>query len=193
MDMATPASKTPSPEKEVLCALLDQEDIAVARIQGRGNFLNSVPFKKFADDLQATGHPAEFIVDMGACETLDSTFMGVLASVSLAQVRSGRPKVVVANANAHIRKLLKTLGLTSLLSIHEDEGNATSSKIVEAAESQLAPATSDPVSRVDQICHTLEAHRALANLGDENEVRFQSVIQILEQSLHNAEEGRPDF
>ena len=77
--------------KDIQYALLDQDNVAVVRVTGRGTFLNSVPLKKFADQLTADGKPRQFIIDLKDCETLDSTFMGVLASISLRQTRAMTP------------------------------------------------------------------------------------------------------
>src|SRR5690606_28022450 len=91
--------------KDIQVALIDDEHTAVVRVTGRGNFMNSVPLKKFADRLGSKGRPDRFIMDLADCETLDSTFMGVLASISLLQSRNGRNRLVVCNANDHIHKL----------------------------------------------------------------------------------------
>lgn len=169
-----------------MCAVLESEDLAVVRVRGRGTFQNSVPLKRFADLLQSQQRPKRFIVDLGECETLDSTFMGVLASISLAQTKANRQRVLVAHANDHVKKLLKTLGLTHLLDLHEGDN---ANKAIQKAESEMKPADASPITRLDQLLHTLEAHKTLVKLDDENELRFQSVIHYLEQSLQNAEDG----
>jgi len=174
-------------EMNVSCAMLPDEDIAVVRLTGRGNFQNSVPLKRFADHLQAAGRPRQFILDLGNCETMDSTFLGVLASVSIAQAKGGRSKVIIVHANDHVKKLLKTLGIAKLVEIH-DSGSRDTQQDEEAiarAEGNMKPAESSPVSRVDQICVTLEAHKTLAKVDHDNELRFQTVIQYLEESLKN--------
>ncbi len=77
--MTQPVSKSTSQETDVYCAVLDDDDIAVVRVVGRGTFQNSVPVKQLADLLQKGGHPRKFVLDVSQCETLDSTFLGVLA------------------------------------------------------------------------------------------------------------------
>ena len=188
--MTSSSTTSRNPDTDIRCAVLEDDDIAVVRVFGRGSFLNSVPFKRFADHLQTQGHPRQFLVDLAQCETMDSTFMGVLASVSIAQTKSGREKLLVANANDHVRRLLKTLGLTHLLSIHDGDH---ADRAISKAEEHLQAPSSGPVSRLDQILHTLEAHKTLVRIDDENELRFQSVIHYLEKSLQNAEDGKEDF
>lgn len=186
-------TKTPPPtpdkcESAVLCAVLDGDKAAVVRVEGRGNFMNSVPLKKFSDRLHSEGNPSQFIFDLTKCETMDSTFMGVLAAISIGQARSGRRKVVVANPNEHVVRLLKTLGLINLLEIL-DPLRAEEENALRQAESMLAPATPSPVSHKDQISHTLEAHRLLCRLSGENERQFQTVVSLLEKSLKEETKG----
>ena len=170
--------------RQIQYALLDDEQIAVVRVSGRGNFLNSVPLKKFADHLATEGKPHQFIVDLHDCETLDSTFMGVLASISLRQTRAGRDKLILTNINSHIQRLLRTLGLSNLIVLRDGAGEQDT---LRRAETGMEPAEVKPVSHIDQICHTLEAHRTLIKVDEDNEVRFQCVIHYLEKSLKDAE------
>ncbi|MEQ8822141.1 MAG: STAS domain-containing protein [Sumerlaeia bacterium] len=185
--MSKKAKGASSPEQDIHCAVLSDDDIAVVRVHGRGSFQNSVFLERFAKHLQEQGRPAEFIVDLGECETLDSTFMGMLASVSQTQKRAGRHQLVVVNVNDHVRRLLKTLGLTYLLEIHESETTRATDAL---AKADLKPAEQEDISRLDQILHTLEAHKTLVELDGENEVRFQSVIHYLERSVKNMEKGK---
>ena len=182
-----PAKPDEKKQSEVLCAVLDGGQIAVVRVVGRGNFLNSMPLKGFADHLHKENKPFEFVLDLHECETLDSTFMGTIASLSQMQTRSGRRKLVVLNANEHVKRLLKTLGLNALLDLRE--GSGSDAERLRAAEGSFKAAESGEVDRLGQIVHTLEAHKTLVKIDEENEVRFQSVIHYLEQSLKNAENG----
>lgn len=173
----TSPSKT---ENSVSCAILDQQHVAVIRVEGRGNFVNSVPVKKLTDKLQKEDQISDLILDLDHCETMDSTFMGVLAAISMAQVRKGHRKLIIANANEHCSKLLKTLGISNLLELHASH---ESNHHIGNAENKLEEVEQDKISHADQICHTLEAHRTLVRADGENEVRFQSVIHYLEKTL----------
>src|SRR5690606_8959102 len=156
--MTSEANK--STEPDIYCAVLDSGDMAVVRVIGRGSFLNSVPFKRFADHLIKGGHPAKFIVDLGKCETMDSTFMGVLASVSIAQSKREHEKVVAPNAHDHVGHILTTLGLSPLVEVNDSHGVKAAIDRA-AAEPMLVPADNKPVVRIEQLLHTLEAHKTL--------------------------------
>ncbi len=177
-------------DRSILCAVLDDGRVAIVRAVGRGTFVNSVPLKRFADHLAARSKPETFILDLEQCETMDSTFMGILASISIAQERANRDKVIVANPNEHIVKLLKTLGLMRLLNVHEPE-RKKDRELIGKAEHELKPAEADTISHIDQINHTLKAHKTLIPLDEENQDRFQSVVHYLEKSLE--EEGGGDM
>lgn len=166
------------------CAVLEQEKLAVIKLNGKGNFLSSVPLKNFSEYAHQSGIIKDIILDLEECETMDSTFMGVLASVSIAQTRRGERKVIIANANEHCRKLLKTLGIARLLEVHEPhQTNNTHQNCLDKANGHLEPMQQQTLTHTDQICHTLEAHRTLVKADGENELRFQSVIHYLEKSL----------
>lgn len=185
-----PVKKDEKARNEVLCAVLPDEDIAVVRVVGRGNFANSMPLKSFTDHLHKEGRPQEFILDLSQCETLDSTFMGTVACISLNQSRGGRRKAIVLNASEHVRRLLKTLGLTALVEMRDS--SPVDTQHIQKADGTWSHADGQDLSRLEQIVHTLEAHKTLVKIDEENEVRFQSVIHYLEQSLKNAEAGHED-
>lgn len=178
--MTPTAPSAPDPAKSLLCAVLDNGDIALVRVVGRGNFSNSVPFKNFAAKLQATGKDLKFVIDLQNCDSMDSTFMGVLAGICLTQLKGGLNKVIVVNANDHCKRLLKNLGLTHLLELRT--GPLAE---VERAEDVFAPAKETQANRIDQICMMLEAHKELVRLDSKNEVQFQAVIEYLEKSLQD--------
>ena len=52
------------------------------RVSGRGSFQNSGPLKDFAKEMLARGYKS-FVIDLGECPVMDSTFMGTLAGIAL--------------------------------------------------------------------------------------------------------------
>lgn len=182
--------KSTSPEvsqSSVSFAVLEEQHVAVIRVHGRGNFLNSVPLKKFTDLIQSKDASSQIILDLDECETMDSTFMGVLASISMSQVRQKKRKLILANTNEHSAKLLKTLGISNLVEVHECVNDKGPCDHIQQAEGHMETLPTEKISHIDQICHTLEAHRTLVRADGENEVRFQSVIHYLEKSLEEEE------
>lgn len=177
---ATSAETQRQAQNLVQCAVLDDGDVAIVRLNGRGSFLNSMPFKQFADHLAKQNKPREFIVDLAECETMDSTFLGVLAAISIAQERGGRPRVVVLNASDHVVRLLRTLGLMRLVDTNAGASALTAARV---ADSSFSAAADGGATRDERASHALEAHKLLCEVEAENKARFQSVIQSLEESL----------
>ncbi len=175
------------PNKSILCTVLDQGEIALIKVLGKGNFSNSLPLKRFVSHVFSMNSHPRFILDMVECEMMDSTFMGVLAGTCIQQTRNGGGKVIVVNANAHCQRLLKTLGLTHLL-----EMQTGTPEELQRGEEELKPILESKADKVDQICLTLRAHKDLAAVDPENKIRFQNVIEYLEKSLQE-EKKEGDF
>ena len=120
------------------------------------------------------------MVDLDACELMDSTFMGTLAGVALRLREIGQGGLRAVNVNVRNASLLENLGLDQLFSV--ETGHATD-----------APATlrqTEP-TQVDASKETvLEAHEALIEADAHNAVKFKDVVDYLRQEL--AEENRTD-
>ena len=179
-------NKTPKdPNRDLLCAVLDDGKIALVRVVGRGSFANSMALKRFAAHMQSQNKNFRFIVDLDLCESMDSTFMGVIAGIAITQIRAGGPRVTVVNPSQQCHKLLKNLGLEHLVDLRTGPVN-------EVGRAEFRPAEATPASRAEQICLTLQAHKQLVDIDQKNEVRFQAVIEYLEKSLSEEERGACD-
>ena len=94
------------------------DGVIVIRVVGRGSFANSVEFKRLTDHFaERLGGASRFVLDLGQCATMDSTFMGVLASVGLRQRRDSDELMVLVNVNPQNVRLLQTLGLSHFLNV----------------------------------------------------------------------------
>lgn len=156
-------------------ALLPEGLVAI-QVTGRGSFHNSVELKRLADAMfeRVSEHKTRFIVDLAACSTMDSTFMGVLASIGLRQLKESAEQLIVLNANPHVVNLLDTLGLIHFINVrkHREDTNW-----------QCTIMETEGVSRVDRIIHMIEAHQHLCDADPENNIRFESVLKYLNESL----------
>lgn len=156
--------------------------VVVIRVLGRGSYSNSVEFKTLADKVaerQGAGN-YHFVIDLDACPTMDSTFMGVLASVGLRQRREGRDTLIIVNANEQSTRLLKTLGLAHFISVR----SAHQADVPDLSDNAFQSADRSDLSKADRIAHMIEAHEKLCDIESENNVRFESVLKYLNESLH---------
>ena len=153
-------------------------DVTVIRIQGRGTFHNSIELQHLTRTLRDKNPLIRFIIDLDKCDYLDSTFMGTLARISLEQNKAGAGYTTVLNTQEHTQRLLRNLGLSYILDIREN----TVSVPVQEKDFQKAD-TQEPASKFDQIVHMIKAHEQLIDIDNQNEVRFQSVLKYLMESL----------
>lgn len=142
------------------------------RVEGRGTFQNSPGIKQFVKQMIQRGH-RDFVVDLGRCELMDSTFMGTLAGVALRLREIGQGGLRAVNVNTRNSSLLENLGLDQLFSVEAD------------CTSQPAPAALTEAEQVegDQKADVLSAHEALVEADAANAVKFRDVIDYLRQEL----------
>lgn len=145
------------------------------KVDGRGTFENSQCVKEFVARMIAKGRQ-EFVLDLGACELMDSTFMGMLTSVAfqLREVQSGQLRVVRANERNF--SLLESLGLDHLFQVEPEPAPD--------APSALKVASTPSATPEEQKTAILVAHEALIEADPRNAVRFQDVIEYMRQEIN---------
>lgn len=116
--------------------------------------------------------------DLEACTGMDSTFMGMLAGLSMKLKKSGCPQLSIIEPGEKNQASLEELGLNQLMDINPQEGpwKEALSEIRSAFEpldSQKGPGRED---------HILECHENLCDADDSNNSRFESVLEVLRAS-----------
>jgi anti-anti-sigma factor len=165
--------------KDTIYFTIQPEDIVIIKVEGRGNFKNSLSLKQLSEQLIKDGKKPRYIIDLKNCISMDSTFMGVLASIGKNQMKMSLGKTIVINLNKQTESLLKTLGLNFILDIKE-----TSLPISLPSDNNFVEKKAEPLnSKIEQIIHMLQAHQTLIDLDTQNEARFQDVIIYLQNSL----------
>ncbi len=118
------------------------------------------------------------VIDLEACELMDSTFMGTLAGIALRLREMGSGELTVLNANERNTSLLENLGLDHIFSFELPE-NASRPDIVETQAKAIDPPT---VFDGDDARETmLSAHQTLADLSPANNAKFRDVLELLKQ------------
>lgn len=164
------------------------DDIVVIQVRGKGNHQNSVSLREAIKLTSAPERSPRYIFDLEKCETMDSTFMGVMASVALQQQRQAGGKPVALNMNAHVRELLNTLGLKYVLDMRDGAGAAQPINELkgELKEDRFEAAPHPTLDKINRIVMMIEAHEKLIDIDGENEVKFKGVLQSLRDSLKRA-------
>ena len=78
-------------------------NVSYIRVKGAGNFRNSSSFKEYIHLLIDRGC-TDFVIDLESCTSMDSTFMGVIAGISVLLRDSSEKTLVLVNVNDHNEK-----------------------------------------------------------------------------------------
>jgi hypothetical protein len=115
---------------------------------------------------------------------MDSTFLGVLAGISLqlSNGAGGAPPLELLNASPRISETLDNLGVSFLFKFGGSSG-PLSDKFEPLARG--APASAEELART-----CLKAHQTLMALNPENAQRFKDVAQFLAEDLQRLELGQ---
>jgi anti-sigma B factor antagonist len=162
------------------------ERTAFVKLPPRANFASSVDFKTLVNELRPRGVD-RFVLDLGECVTMDSTFLGVLAGLAL---RNSDGKELTAdgqrlhldllNPNQRISDLLDNLGVVHLFNVLYQANPCTA--IFEPLNDRPVP-TKEEISR-----NCLEAHEILMKVNPDNVPKFKEVTQFLAEDLRKIKE-----
>jgi anti-anti-sigma factor len=165
-----------------VCCVTDQLHI---RVVGRGTFQNGQPLRQFALAMIEKG-ATQCIVDLGACDGMDSTFLGVLAGIGLRlNQHNGHRRMCVANVSQRNLELLQTLGLDRLFTI-QPAGQAPAYEAPAGAVFERLPdsdltAGRKPLDKNDTANLMLEAHDNLIQADTRNLAKFKDLTTYLRE------------
>lgn len=158
------------------------EDTAFVKIPGRANFGSSVEFKTLISELRCRGI-AHYVLDLGECVTMDSTFLGVLAGLALrnadgkeTSAAGEKLQLELLNPNARIADLLDNLGVVHLFTVLHQENPCTA--LFEPVGNNGPAPSREEISR-----NCLEAHQLLMRINPDNIPKFKDVTQFLAEDL----------
>jgi anti-anti-sigma regulatory factor len=165
-------------------SVLVGKNFVCLKIGGRANFASSPDFKTLLNELAQKGF-RHFIIDLGECVLMDSTFLGVLAGFGMKLNPCGAPAergIELHNATARVSELLENLGAAHLF-------KTTSGPLQLPADVRATtPESINPTH--EQIARTsLEAHQTLMAMNPENIARFKDVAQFLAEDLNSLEKS----
>jgi anti-anti-sigma regulatory factor len=160
------------------------KNFACIKICGRANFASSPDFKTLLTGLAQKGF-GHFIIDLGECVLMDSTFLGVLSGFGMKLNPNGAPVergIELHNASARVGELLENLGAAQLF-------KSTSGPLQLPADVTCCiPESTNPTH--EEITRTsLEAHQTLMAMNPENVARFKDVAQFLAEDLKGLEKA----
>ncbi|HUF60719.1 MAG TPA: STAS domain-containing protein [Verrucomicrobiales bacterium] len=161
------------------------EDAVWIRPLGRGSFETSPYLKRLADRWMDRGKRL-FLIDLEDCPVMDSTFMGTLLGIAT-RLMNREGQVGIVGANERNLRLLRNLGLDAVLVV--DAAAILWPEIRKRAVESLRcwrSETDNLPCREEKAQVMLEAHQALAELGEHNAEKFQDVIEFLRADVKSA-------
>jgi len=156
------------------------------RVSGKGSHEISPQLKSFAAARIEEG-ARHLVVDLEACPTMDSTFMGTLTGIALRLMSHPDGRLQVVNVNERNRSLLQNLGLDHVFEVDQDgsawkeEREMVKATLTEELADQGADGTDE---RRDCI---IEAHENLCDANESNRPKFRDVLECLK----NERESQP--
>lgn len=151
-------------------------DPVVVRISGRASFQNSACLRDFVTEMLRQ-EKTRFVLDFQNCNSMDSTFLGVLAGVALElKKRPGGGSLVVARMGPRNIELVRNLGLHRLLTIDAGVGG-------ENQGGGEKPLYCGDQSELESARLVLEAHENLVAADESNRSKFQDVLTFLKNRV----------
>src|SRR5262245_4696099 len=155
------------------------DKLVCIRIAGRASFSSSVDFRTLVTTLWQQGH-TRFILDLTDCQLMDSTFLGVLAGLSMRfsseHGPNGPATLELLNPTPRVSDLLDNLGILHLFKILHGEPPPP-----DRMNPVQQPACAPDKREVSRTC--LEAHKLLMELNPNNAPKFKDVTRFLEEDL----------
>ncbi|GAB4252679.1 MAG: hypothetical protein OHK005_19910 [Candidatus Methylacidiphilales bacterium] len=149
--------------------------LGIVKVNGRGSFRTARLVKLFGEQAEALGI-SKIAYDLKDCTYMDSTFMGVMASLGAAQRKRTGEALQVFNPSPRNLELLENLGLNHLLDIRSGPG--PTSPASNPVEIVAQPESKQEISEM-----MLDAHEALVEVNPANAAQFQDVITFLRERL----------
>jgi anti-sigma B factor antagonist len=165
-------------------SVLVGKSCACIKICGRANFASSPDFKALLNGLEQKGF-RHYVMDLGECVLMDSTFLGVLSGFGMKLNPNGAPAergIELHNSSTRVSELLENLGAAHLF-------NMTSGPLQLPADMQACTPTPTNPSHEEITRTSLEAHQTLMSMNPENVARFKDVAQFLAEDLKSLQKS----
>lgn len=162
------------------------EDQICVRVVGRVTFQDSQLLQQFASEMIEQGKK-EFVIDLGQCQGMDSTFLGVLAGIGLRLREIGRTAALqIVNISGRQMELLRTLGLDRLFNIKAGAGPLPNSDKFHPLPDGNAAQRAHPFTKDEAASLILEAHENLIRADERNARQFKELVKSLREAVKRA-------
>lgn len=171
---------TVTPHARILAGNL--RDKLWLRVSGKGTHEISPQLKCFAGARIDEG-ARHFVVDLEACPTMDSTFMGTLTGIAVRLMEHQAGRLQVVNVNERNRTLLANLGLDNVFEVDHDGSAWREEREMVKATLTDEVTTEEPAGGEEERRECLiEAHENLCEAHEANRPKFRDVLECLKSS-----------
>lgn len=166
-------------EPRCLWVAIDHDDVFI-QVKGRATFAISPSLKQLGSTL--IDRPCgRFILDMAECECIDSTFIGVLAGLSMRLKKTTGSSIIIVNLPPDIHETICILGLNQIISCFptgmcpQDIQNRLQ-KLSNLNCVEMKPADKNTTKKT-----MTEAHMNLIQINSQNLPRFKDILTFLQE------------
>lgn len=152
----------------------DYEGTYVIRLVGDVRLTLCISFDQFIASMFAEGDAKAIIFDLRKAQGIDSTTLGLMAKISIGARARGLPQPVVVTASESIVRLMVSMGFDDIFDITDEQIDIE--PIAELPLNEVVSSESEIKRKV------LEAHRILMALNDNNQIKFQELVETLQNN-----------
>ena len=158
---------------QILFACVDQ--CCFFKLSGELRYTNASGMDDLVDRLfSAELRCTQLVVDLNEASFMDSTYIGLLASLARYCQQQSLPKPVLFCTVPAVNELLFSLCLDQAFDIVQQSTDE---------EFDMTSIKAQPYSDQQKGLMILHAHEALIALNEKNKTEFQSVVDVLKQQL----------
>ncbi|HQC52360.1 MAG TPA: STAS domain-containing protein [Lentisphaeria bacterium] len=148
-----------------------QDGVTLFQVIGRGTYKICPSFRKCCEDLLAAKDATGVTIDLSRCESMDSTFMGIMVMLGIKM--RGKIPLLVVNAKPVHRTLLDGIGVSRVWRFVDEP-------VTDMNWHNLAQASAGAIKDMTNLAPIiLEAHQALIDLDPANLPKFKDVVELL--------------
>jgi serine phosphatase RsbU (regulator of sigma subunit)/anti-anti-sigma regulatory factor len=147
----------------------ESEDDCFLALRGRGTWTASDAFYETSLGILEAGRP--LVIDLAACEYLDSTFLGTIHELVERAAQNRRGDLRLQGVHGTVRQAFEELSMEGVL--RAADGPAA------PLPADLQPLAGATAAGAEGKLRILRAHEALASLSPENQEKFRSVIETM--------------
>ena len=160
--------------KETDVLIAHNKDVYNIKVEGRANLEYAPPLRTLAKTIE--GEKFEKIsIDLEKCTAMDSTFMGVLAMLSLRAKKIGSDIEIVNATDSNIA-LLRGLGIDKLFNLVKRDTS-------EVQEKQVWEKTETGADKLMTAETILDAHDTLMDVDPGNIPKFEKVVDLTRKEI----------